>query len=138
MADHLIATVKVVIVKLKLVLKLSLIYYCLICLHCWTVFTRSRLCELNTVRQRLWVIIFLTVFSGLVKGVLYPKLLKIWREIWCFEDAAEVRPNHSYSCLFSIFIGILVPEVQNLRQLVGDVLDKDVSAVLGDVISSGG
>ena len=138
MADHLIATVNVVIVKLKLLLKLSLIYYCLICLHCWTVFSRSRLCELNTVRQRLWLIIILTVVSGLVKSVLYPKLLKIWGEIWCVEDAAEVRPNHSYSCLFSIFIGILVPEVQNLRQLVGDVLDKDVSTVLGDVIFPGG
>ena len=138
MADHLIATVNVVIEKLKLVLELSLIYYCLICLHCWTVFTRSRLCELDTVRQRLWIIIFLTVVSGLVKSFLYPKLLKVWGEIWSFEDTAEVRPNHSYSCLLSIFIGILVPELQNLRQLVGDVLDKDVSAVLGDVISSGG
>ena len=89
-------------------------------------------------RQRLWIIIFLTVVSGLVKSFLYPKLLKVWGEIWSFEDTAELRPNHSYSCLFSIFIGILVPELQNLRQLVGDVLDKDVSAVLGDVISSGG
>ena len=77
MADHLITIVEAVIIKFKLFLKFLFIYYLLICLHCWIVFSRSRLCELETVRQRLEIVLILTVISGFLKSVLYKKLFKV-------------------------------------------------------------
>ena len=134
MADHLITIVEAVIIKFKLFLKFLFIYYLLICLHCWIVFSRSRLCELETVRQRLEIVLILTVISGFLKSVLYKKLFKVWGQLWCVSDTTQAHFNHSHSALLSVVIGLLVPELQNISEVLGDVFDKDVATVIGGFI----
>ena len=130
MAAHFLAIIDTVIEKVKRFLRLILIYYCLVSLHCWTVFTRSRLCELETVRQRLQLIIILTVISGFLKSVLYKKLFSLWGSLLGSENQPDYHLNHIHSALFSVVVGIIIPELESLREALSDVLDADLPSVL--------
>ena len=134
MADHFITIVEAVIKKAKVSVKLLLVYYLLIALHCGIVFSRSRLCELKTVRQRLEVILILAVVSGFLKTWLYEKLFSLWRTLLGSEGQPEYHLNHGYSALFSVAIGIVVPELQSLQEAVGNVFSEDFPTVLSDLV----